>query len=202
VVSANLRQSCNHLSKFLQHDHRYAPDDLPFGSPVYYLPANRGRPSASSRKAPGLGTLRSALDWPFTFYPWSPSRKKGRNPQPTFQSEWLCNLSIEHIHTPVSPPLARLLSFRTSSPAYPHDPLVADRLLSTDTVPIRLAAVLGCSTLNLYRPPTMFRLIESLLLAPTRNHVGFTRPSLRFLRMQPLEDCTHANLALASLSAS
>jgi len=40
--------------------------------------------------------------------------------------------------------LSRLLSFKASSPAYPHDPLYTDRLLSTNTVPIRLVAVLGC----------------------------------------------------------
>jgi hypothetical protein len=46
------------------------------------------------------------------------------------------------------PSLARVLSFRSSSPAYPHDPLDADRLLSTDTVTIRLAAALGCFDLG------------------------------------------------------
>jgi hypothetical protein len=48
-----------------------------------------------------------------------------------FHIEWLCNLSTAHIHTPSCTPLEGARSVRTSLPAYPHDPLVADRLLST-----------------------------------------------------------------------
>lgn len=48
-----------------------------------------------------------------------------------YQCGWLHDLSVAHIHTPSCILLVRTRSFRASSPAYPHDPLFADRLLST-----------------------------------------------------------------------
>jgi len=148
---------------------------------------------ASSEKAPELGTLRPALDWPFAFsaeaplVPFPVSQRRAGTHTDVPISSGCAVFRTAHIHTPVSPPLARLLSFRASSPAYPHDPLVADRLLSTNTVPIRLAAVLGCSTSDLYHLPIMFLRIESLPLAQARI-ACFARPSVRLLRRRPLGD--------------
>jgi len=73
------------------------------------------------------------------------------------------------IHTPVLQSLAGLLPFRASSPAYPHIPLFAECLLSTNTVPIRLVADLGCFTSNLYHLPLPLLLIGSLQLAQMCN---------------------------------
>jgi hypothetical protein len=94
VVSANLRQSCNHLSKFLQHDHRYAPDDLPFGSPVYYLPANRGRPrTPRPERLQSLGPYAQRSTSLSLFHPDPlPERRAGTHTDvPVI--EWLSSLS-------------------------------------------------------------------------------------------------------------
>jgi len=117
--------------------------------------------------------------------------------------EWLCNLATAHIHTPSCTQqdavfqgfVTRLtLTTHSSQIAYSQQaPFLSDWWLPSAAF----------TTSNLYhRSRHLGLLIESLPLAPMRNHNGFTRPSIGLLRMQPLEDYTHTSLALASLSAS
>jgi hypothetical protein len=62
---------------------------------MIYAARHRPRPTThfSLKKAPGLGTLRPTLDWPFTFFPWSPNSCPFRQePMTTFQSSNGCAL--------------------------------------------------------------------------------------------------------------
>lgn len=99
--------------------------------------------------------------------------------------EWLCDLATDQIHTP---PCTRqdavFQGFVTCLPSRPtlRRSFTLNRHRSHQTG--------GCpwlllTTSNLYHLPSVLLLIESLLLAPMRNHTGFTRPAPRLLRMCP-----------------
>jgi hypothetical protein len=151
----------------------------------------------------GLYARRSYCLSPFL--PGPPlSRPKGAGTHDDVPAiEWLRSLATAHSHTPSCTQQGAVfqgfvtcltLTTHSSQIAYSQQaPFPSDWWLPS-------AAVNNLEPL----PPSQHigLLIESLLLVPMRNHTGFTRPSLRLLRVQPLEDCTHASLALASLSAS
>lgn len=123
---------CNPPQQVPQHDHQLVRlNGLPFGSKVSSSLSAEADRNNSSSEAPELGTLRPVLDRPCTFFPCSPTSCPVRQePTPTFRSSksrspFQAANSLRRFAL-----LRRGLSFRTPSPTYPHDQLVADRLLS------------------------------------------------------------------------
>jgi len=159
-------------------------------SPLALMSRHRDRPqptnSNSSPKARELGTLRPALDRPFTFFPWSLIQlpRSGRNPHRRSDQMDVQPFGLPHPHADL-PSLAGVLSFRTLSPAYHHVQLVAERLLSPST---RTPLTGGCPRLltsNLHRLPFALLLRQ---LIPTRRRyddIYFTRPAVAHRPDQP-----------------
>jgi hypothetical protein len=150
-----------------------------------------------------LGPYVRTLVWPFTFSPWSPtSHPAGQEPTTTFQHR-VVEMAFRpcQIHTPSYPLFARVRSFRASSLAYHPDPLVADRLLSTSTVPVRLVAALGLLTSDLYHLAVVLPAHRVLAASAECAKHLLPRPSVGLLSIQPLGDRTPTCPAWVSLSA-
>jgi len=202
MVSANLKQSCN------------CPVQVPLArSPVCVRWPLRwlsgilcpSQPWSANTIHPerlrSLGPYIRRSYRPFAFSPWIPSclgrnprRRSGHrvvvrscdrpNPHAALHTK-ACGLSgLRHLPT---------LTTHSTQIAYSN----RHRSHQTGGCPWLLL-----TTSNLYHPPSALLLISSLLLAPMRNHTGFTRPALRLLRIWPLGDHTLTSQALASLSAS
>jgi len=134
------------LTKFSQHDHRFASDDLPLGLLIYCHATNRSRQrwsrSKNAREAWDLtSNARSAFRFLTVFPDQFPNQARTHYDVPII--EWLNSLATAQIHTPIALPCQELRSFRSSSPAYPHIQLDAECLRSTNAVPFRLMVALG-----------------------------------------------------------
>jgi len=114
-------------------DHQFAPDDLLLTTLIYPDPSPAVTDSGSSRpRRSEAWDLTSDARLAFHFLTLVPNQLPGwAGTHDDVPIRVVVRLSIAHIHTPSCTPLVGARSFRTSSPAYPHDPLVADRLLST-----------------------------------------------------------------------
>jgi len=124
----------------------------------------------SSRQAPELGTLRPALDQPFTFSPWSLSCLR-QEPTPTFQSSSGCAIFRPPISTRRLAPSSEVAVFQGFVACLPSRPtrrrsFTLDRHRSHQTG--------GCPwllTSDLYHLAITLLLIEFLPLAQVRKHL-------------------------------
>jgi hypothetical protein len=127
------------------------PGDLPLGFSVYPLPPTEASSNLSSGKAQELGTLRPTLDRHFTFSSWSPIGCPIRQePTTTFRSSNGCSIfrSTKSARR-FAAPWQGLRFFRSSSRAYPHLRLFAERF-----------------TLDSHRQPSNWRLHSAANLVP------------------------------------
>lgn len=138
-----------------------------------------------------MGPYTRRSSWPFAFLACSPSRlpSMGRNPHRRSSDR-----RVKHSFECPNPyagllSLAGVLSSGHRRLAYPHDPLCADRLLSTKRQNPQTGGCPWLLTSNLYHLPVAFTANRTLLLAwVCATH--FTRLTFWIPRMQPLEDHT------------